>query len=335
MGSEVKQNFILIDGLNLFFRSAHVVSPSAGIDNMIGMGFHIIFNCIKKAWKDFDGSHIVFCTDGRSWRKDIYKPYKAQRKEARAAMSERDRENQDAMLEAYGDFVEFMEKKTNVTMLYNNTLEADDLIASWIVAHPDDNHVILSTDGDFLQLLAPNVKVYNGVEKTILSVDGIFTEDGKPVIDKKTKEPKQIVDPEYFLFMKCIRGDKSDNIFSAFPGAREKGTKTKVGIIDAFEDRHQKGYKWNNFMLQRWTDHEDIEHVVKEDYERNRSLIDLHAQPDDIKERCAFTIATAVEREYVSAVGVQLMKFCGKWDLKRIGDNAPVYATMLNSKYTV
>lgn len=334
MGSEVKHKFIIIDGLNMFFRSAHVVSPSSGLDNMIGMGFHIIFNCIKKAWNDFDGTHVVFCTDGRSWRKDLYAPYKAQRKVARAQMSERDRENQDAMLEAYNDFCTFMETKTNVTMLHGETLEADDLIAQWIDTHPDDDHVIVSTDGDFLQLIAPNVTVYNGVEKTILKPEGVFTEDGKPVLDKKTKLPKQIVDPEYFLFLKCIRGDKSDNIFSAFPGVREKGTKNSVGVLDAFEDRKTKGYKWNNFMLQRWEDHEEVEHVVKDDYERNRSLIDLRAQPEHIKEACQFTIALATQREHVSAVGIQLMKFCGKWDLKRIGDNAAVYATMLNSKYT-
>ena len=29
----------------------------------------------------------------------------------------------------------------------------------------------------------------------------------------------------YLLFEKCIRGDTSDNVFSAYPGVRKKGTK--------------------------------------------------------------------------------------------------------------
>ena len=34
----------------------------------------------------------------------------------------------------------------------------------------------------------------------------------------------------------------------------KKGTKNKVGLIEAFEDRKNKGFNWNNMMLQRWVD---------------------------------------------------------------------------------
>ena len=37
--------------------------------------------------------------------------------------------------------------------MQHKQLEADDLIAGWVQAHPNDNHVIISTDGDFAQLL--------------------------------------------------------------------------------------------------------------------------------------------------------------------------------------
>ena len=33
----------------------------------------------------------------------------------------------------------------------------------------------------------------------------------------------------------------------------------------------------------KWTDHLDVEHIVRDDYERNRILIDLTLQPDEIK----------------------------------------------------
>ena len=38
------------------------------------MALHITLNSIKKAWKDFDADHVVFCLEGRSWRKDYYEP---------------------------------------------------------------------------------------------------------------------------------------------------------------------------------------------------------------------------------------------------------------------
>ena len=51
--------------------------------------------------------------------------------------------------------------------------------------------------------------------------------------DKKTGEPKPAPEPAFMLFEKCMRGDTSDNVFSAYPGVRKKGTKNKVGLIEA------------------------------------------------------------------------------------------------------
>ena len=36
-------------------------------------------------------------------------------------------------------------------------------------------------------------------------------------------------------------------------------------------------------MFQRWTDHNEVEHRVRDDYERNRTLIDLTAQPIEFR----------------------------------------------------
>jgi hypothetical protein len=170
----------------------------------------------------------------------------------------------------------------------------------------------------------------------VITHEGIFDDKGKPVIDKKTQEPKTAPNPEWLLFEKCMRGDTSDNVFSAFPGVRTKGTSKKVGLIEAFEDRNSKGFSWNNLMLQRWTDHEGKEHRVLDDYERNRRLIDLSHQPDHIKETIASTISTAIEEnKNISQVGIRLMKFCNLYDLKKIADQAQSYAEPLNARYTI
>jgi len=322
--------YVLVDTANTFFRARHVVRGS--IDDKVGMALHITLNSIKKAWNDFDADHVVFCLEGRSWRKDYYEPYKRNRQETRDAMTPAQQEEDTVFWEIFDEFKDFVSTKTNCTVIRHPQLEADDLIAGWIQNHPNDNHVIISTDGDFAQLIAPNVRQYNGVSNTTITHEGYFTDKGEPVIDKKTKEAKPAPDPQWLLFEKCMRGDTSDNVFSAYPGVRKKGTKNKVGLLEAYDDKSTKGYNWNNLMLQRWVDHNGEEHRVLDDYNRNVTLCDLSAQPADIKEIINNTIAE-VEPKDISQVGMRLMKFCAKWDMQRIADQAAQYSQPLQARY--
>jgi 5'-3' exonuclease len=324
------KTYILVDTANTFFRSRHVVKGD--IDTKVGMALHITMSSILKAWRDFKADHVVFCLEGRSWRKDFYEPYKRNRKESRDAMTPREQEEDRVFWEIFDEFKNFVTEKTNCTVLQNPVLEADDLIAGWIQQHPGANHVIISTDGDFAQLIAPNVKQYNGVANMIITHEGYFDEKGKPVVDKKTKQIKSAPSPSWQLFEKCMRGDTSDNVFSAYPGVRVKGTKNKVGLQEAFADKGHKGYNWNNLMLQRWVDHNGIEHRVLDDYQRNVTLCDLTAQPDHIKQVIDSTIAGVTPKE-VGQVGMKLMKFCAKWNLQRIADQSMKFAEPFNARY--
>jgi len=323
--------YIIVDTANTFFRARHVVQGSADIK--LGMAFHITLNSIKKAWHDFGGKHVVFCLEGRSWRKDFYKPYKANRQETRAAMNQKEQDEDKLFWEAFDEFKKFVTEKTNCTILQHPRLEADDLIAGFVQAHPNEKHVIISTDGDFAQLISSNVSQYNGVGDLHITHEGTFDAKGKPVKDKKTGEPKPAQDPEWMLFEKCMRGDTSDNVFSAYPGVRTKGSKNKVGLTEAFEDRKSKGYAWNNLMLQRWVDHNGVEHRVLEDYLRNVHLCDLTAQPDDIKQCIRETIKTNAVPKMVDQVGIRMLKFCNAWDMKKIADNIQSYAEPFQAKY--
>jgi 5'-3' exonuclease len=326
------KTYILVDTANTFFRARH--SIRGDVNDKIGISIHTVLSSVRKAWRDFNGDHVIFFLEGRSWRKDYYAPYKRQRSDARAAASPREQEEDRVFWETFDNFKDFITNKTNCTVLQNPQLEADDLIAGWIVDHPNDNHVIISTDGDFAQLISPNVRQYNGVMQITTTHEGYFDEKGKRVIDKKTLTEKPAPDPEWLLFEKCMRGDTSDNIFSAFPGVREKGTKNKVGLREAFADRDSKGYNWNNMMLQRWVDHEGAEHRVLDDYERNVRLCDLTAQPDDIKEIIRETINTATAAEKsIPQVGVRFLKFCAEYDLQKIAEQVDSYVKPLNARY--
>jgi len=124
-------------------------------------------------------------------------------------------------------------------------------------------------------------------------------------------------------------------VFSAYPGVRVKGTKNKVGLIEAFADKDNKGFNWNNMMLQRWVDHNGNEHRVLDDYNRNVTLCDLTAQPAEIREIINATITENSKPKQITQVGLRLMKFCALWDLQRVSEQAQSYAEPLQARYTI
>jgi 5'-3' exonuclease len=329
-----QKTYALIDTANTFFRARHVASRNSTPDEKIGMALHLTLASVNQAVRKYGIDHCVFCLEGRSFRKDLYSPYKKNRIVDAMSITEEEAEESRMFWDTYAKFTQYISEKTNVSVLRHERAEADDLIARFIALHPADRHYILSTDGDYQQLISENVMQYNGVTNELITLKGYFKESGKPVIDKKTKEPKLLEDPEYGLFKKIIRGDSGDNVFSAFPGCREKGTKNKVGILEAFEDRHKMGFAYNNFMLQRYTDHEGNEVRVKDAFERNKTLIDLKAQPQEIKDAVDQRIRESVRVTTIPQVGIHFMKFCGRYELTKISEQAETYSKWLNSPYT-
>lgn len=325
--------YLIVDTANTFFRARHSAHRQSDTWDKLGFAIHVTLASVNKAWRDQRADHVVFCLEGRSWRKDFYPPYKANRAAARAALTEREAEEDRLFWEAFDDLKTFLSEKTNCTVLRHEQLEADDLIAGFIRNHPNDHHTIVSSDTDFHQLLAENVNQYNGVADELHTIQGIFDKKGKPVIDKKTKQPKLIPDPKYILFEKCMRGDPTDNVFSAYPGVRTKGSKNKVGLLEAYGDMGKKGFAWNNMMLQRWTDHNGVEHRVLDDYERNRTLIDLTAQPEEIKNKIKECITSNSKTKNLPMVGARFLKFCGKYDLIKISEQINGYSEFLSAGY--
>jgi 5'-3' exonuclease len=251
------------------------------------------------------------------------------------SVTEEEKAENDLFWSTYESLTTFLKDKTNVSVLRHDNAEADDMIARWIHMHPTDTNIIVSTDSDYLQLLSPNTKIYNGVENHLITLEGYWKDNGKPVIDKKTKEQKILEGtPEYLLWRKLVRGDSSDNVFPAYPGVREKGSKNKVGIMEAYADRDKQGFAYNTFMLSRWLDADGIEHRVRDDFQRNKVLIDLTAQPQEIKDAVDQRIRESVRVTTIPQVGTNFMKFCGRHDLQKISEQAETYSKWLNAPYT-
>jgi 5'-3' exonuclease len=325
--------YVLIDTANMFFRARHGAHRAADSWARLGFALHITLAAVNKMVRKFEADHVVFALEGRSWRKDHYPPYKRNRTEARQALTETEAEEDKLFWETYDQLTTYLRERTNCSVIRHAEAEADDIIARFIALHPGDHHTIVSSDTDFVQLLAHNVDQYNGITDELLTLTGIWDGKGRLVTDKKTKEPKTVPDPEWLLFEKCMRGDSSDNVFSAYPGVRTRGTRNKIGLEEAFADRQDRGYNWNNLMLQRWTDHEGVEHRVLDDYNRNRVLIDLAAQPVEIKLKVDTAICEQVSHKDVGQVGTHFLRFCGKYELTRISESAEQYGRWLNETY--
>ena len=324
------KTFLLIDASHIFHRSKHACKGN-DVDKA-GFCLHLLFSCLGKAWRLHQCDHVVFAFDGHSWRKSIYPPYKRQRVEKLAKQTQEEKEEAQVFKEVFSVFKEFVISKTNCTILDSPILEADDLIATFIQLHPNDKHIIVSGDKDFEQLLSSNVSIYDGVKDQFVKIEGVFDYRNNPVIDKKTDKPI-IPDPEWSLFEKIMRGCTSDNIFAASPSIRLKSSKTKVGLLECFEDRHKKGFAWSAVMMNRWVDHLGVEHKTFDDYNRNVILVDLTKQPEDIRALLNATVEEAAITKNVPMIGLHFLKFCGKYELVRLSEQATMFGNILSAKY--
>lgn len=405
------KRYAIVDVANMFYRARHVVQGDAF--TKAGMAMHIMFKSLRKVHRDMKADHMVFCIEGKSWRFDEYPAYKSDRKLKRATMNANEKEEDEIFNAALDELVAFISEKTRCTVLQSDGVEGDDFVARWTQLHPNDEHIIVSSDSDFVQLLAPNVKIFNGVDNYLFTTEGVYNEKDQPMMfqvkkangkiqvqgtiadakkdhDKeqkakerehvqrekerqklwdKTEKEKKLDNPEYeprpfvaqtydwkdfdftiepewwrkALFVKLIRGDVGDGVFSAFPGVRFDGTSKKVGINEAWEDRSGKGYNWNNFMLQSWeklvsidADGNKVTKQVRvmDEYAINERIIDLTKQPERIKELMDTVIVQAVQKEPVGNIGIHFLRFCGKHDLKSLTLDANDHAVYLSAGYS-
>jgi hypothetical protein len=72
---------------------------------------------------------------------------------------------------------------------------------------------------------------------------------------------------------------------------------------------------------------------VLDDYERNCTLIDLTAQPDDIKSVVDAAILEQISHRDVGQVGMHFLKFCGKFELNKLSEFADPVSRWMNETY--
>ncbi|CAB4133306.1 RnaseH [uncultured Caudovirales phage] len=215
---------------------------------------HMVLNIIRGHVKNFKGEYgeVILCCDNRKyWRKDYFPFYKAGRKKTR------DKSDLDwhLIFDMLSKFKQELKDNFPYKVIDVDGAEADDIIGTLVPRYASNEKVlILSSDGDFLQLqrYGVNVKQYNPSQKK-------YVKSAVPMLELKEK---------------IIRGDKGDGIPNIFSPA------------DCFvRDLRQKPITQK--VLDKYLNEnvEDYSETDKANYIRNSTLIDLTNIPVEVKQR--------------------------------------------------
>ena len=223
-----------------------------------GLVKHMALNILRNHVKTFKKSYgeVILCCDNRKyWRKEVFPYYKASRKKNR----EKSSLDWYLIFDILGRFKNDLKENFPYKVIDVEGAEADDIIGTLAprhVAHEDV--LILSSDGDFLQLQKYNtgkyqIKQYNPTSKK-------FIISNNPHKDLKEK---------------IIRGDTGDGIPNVLSASDSFVNSIKQKSITEPKLEYMLNEDWESW---------DNEYA-KTNFDRNRMLIDLSYTPTEIKQK--------------------------------------------------
>ena len=211
---------MIIDGLNMFLRS-YIVVPSMDPRGNPSGGTYGFMKSLQKICGKFQPDEIVVCWDGQGGsqkRKEIDKNYKEGRSPVRFNRRLIDLSPEETEKNKYNQQMRLMEYLNDLPVIQTmiDFVEADDCI-SYIAQHKRYNEwekIIVSSDKDFFQLIAKDVRLYRPIQDQIVTYDSLIEEFK--------------IHPKNFALARAMVGDKSDNL----PGVPRVGMKTVASKFD-------------------------------------------------------------------------------------------------------
>ena len=216
-GEELPQSerYLLIDGLNLFFRNFSAINAVNSNGVHIG-GLGGFFRSLGALIRTIQPTQVYMVFDGvgsSNIRKNIIPEYKSNRNTSRITKHElfdNLEEEDDSKINQIVRIIQYL-KTLPVKTVSLPTVEADDIIAylsSTLPTKPEDRVFIVSSDKDYLQLISDKVIVYRPIEKEYYTTD--------------TVKEKFNITPHNFLLYKLLMGDNSDGV-TGIKGLGAKG----------------------------------------------------------------------------------------------------------------
>ena len=227
-----RKKIVIIDGNSLLFRAYYATSygdASSIMRTKDGTPTNAIFafaNMLLKILRQFEGGESIFVgfdADGKTFRKEEFSEYKANRKPA----------PEDLCLQ-FPISREFL-SALGIKCYEEHGIEADDICGTVAkkAAAQGMEVTVYTSDKDYLQLIEDHITV----ELIKSGMSNLETMTPASMVEKFGFQPKQIID------FKGLRGDSSDNL----PGIPGVGDKTALKLIleygsfDAIVEAAKKG----------------------------------------------------------------------------------------------
>lgn len=207
--STTERPLILIDGSSYLYRAFHALPALTNSKNFPTGAIKGLIAMLKVMINTYQQAHIavIFDAKGKTFRDELYKEYKATRKEMPSELAQQ--------IEPIHKIIKAM----GLPLISVSGVEADDVIGTLAKqAEKMNQPVIISTgDKDMAQLVNAHITLINTMTNTTLDVKGVKEKFGV--------RPDQIID-----YLTLI-GDTSDNI----PGVAKVGPKTAVKWLEEHE----------------------------------------------------------------------------------------------------
>ena len=218
---------------------------------------HIIINNLRlyrKKYSEGKYGKIVICCDSRSWRKDVYPEYKANRKTGR----EKDKHDWAAIFDLIDSTLNDLRENFPYAVIKIDNAEADDIIGALTIhkACPmvGEDVVIISADKDFIQLQKHGHVI-----------------QWSPLFNKMVKDSN----PQKYLFEHLCKGDTGD------------GVPNVLSPDNVLVDHIRQSPMTKKKMAEWWENKDKLKEVMPQEvfrnYIRNREMIDLDRTPEAIK----------------------------------------------------
>ena len=210
--SQRKEGTLIVDALNLAFRWKHQGRTD----------FRYEYEKTVKSLADsFKCENVIMTADGgsSSYRRDILPDYKQNRKDKYATQTEEEKIAFEEFFEEYQATLELMEE--SFPLLRFEGVEADD-IAAHLVKYKDKYGLgsiwLISSDRDWDLLIQDDVSRFSYVNRKEVKIENWHDH--------------YEVTPEQYISLKCLTGDKGDNV----PGITGIGPKRAASLITEYGD---------------------------------------------------------------------------------------------------
>ena len=235
---------LLIDGNNVAMRNHFKLPYLKNSRGTLTGAIHGFLSTLLVVNRDIRPDKIVIAWDGgrSAWRKELYPEYKADRESTAITSTFR----------AQSDVLRIICRSLNVTTLFHEGVEGDDMIADEVAKLRNSTAVIYSSDEDFLQLCDAGVRVLSPSGDKFISPEEKLGCSGR----------------EHIL-AKCLSGDSSDNI----SGLKGIGKKTALAMVRklgacTYEDLVRRAPSMVNGNGKRWDSFkaEDVQELVTRNF---------------------------------------------------------------------